>query len=1097
MSENARPKDETKSGGMNSGDDALGRRRDVLFNPGDDDAILLDPMDLKMIEEVGKVTKWWDELESEISEPESKATEQAPESVEKTDAISTPSNDHRKSEVDLLNAPNHHPEVENSDEAERSEEASTEESQHPGAREPLPEKPKPSSPPKPATSTWEDSLENEALFLPDWADEVAESLPQIELIGSLTAGELDASAPPLVEEKPQPIPLKKTAPPPLPVPTEPDVVATEGEKEPEASKIADTAPAISPQPPSLPVSDPLPPQWEDSFQIQTPLIPTDTDEEVGPISLSHDKGAKEAPISTEGTSDVTPPWGITDVQEAPVIPPRLADPQSDKPGSPPTLPESFVEPPASSDESLLPTDLPTDLSTQSDESESEVSVLQPNLGSEVTEPEASPTSDLSADLADSQTVSVPDIGEAPDLPISEVNELEEAISEENTKIAPEPDAHPEQSAPTPKSNVKHHRAGCLSVFATSYLIASLLVLLLLAGVVTYAWLQREALSAKFTQTVVDEWKIDGIRIVPGACRYDFAHGAVFNDLSFYRGPADSDLLAKITKVSAAIDPVDLIATKPRLKARELSLRDSSITLYEKGKSLTVIQGVDARIHLDTNRLGIDRLSGVIGNLRLRIDGAYDLASGVSSSGASAPSALSWSSLAPLLPWLQVEAEGARLPTLSLSFSGKSGAAPSLSVTGNLEGYGDLRWRGVALKSIAISGEWDSTSGILRIPHAQVACGGGIVSAVLGVDWKKRVLGIERFESSADLAQVLPSYNAEWSQYFSHLRFVDSPLLRIAGTLSLDDPKNATLELVYTHRGGLEILSGERKLPLEDIRGRLVLHNQGVLETKDLAATLYGGQVQVAASVNLVREETPFVGFLKMASVPAESMAPWMGKVGTGLTGGLNLTYKGSGSLNQGLSHLTGNGTLLIENAVAAKLPIFGPVRTLAGRLVPILMGEEKGSVDASYQIESGVLITSDLTLRSGRLKIQTTGNVPLESQDVTFTAKVGLDSGIAAMVGLKDQVIYVDGKGPIDAPALTLSHFPIDFARVDLGGVLGTTSDTLAGLKELLPKEKRSSVLAAPEDGSKIHIFASVMEILKENDEAEAPQPVLRAVPNE
>ena len=176
---------------------------------------------------------------------------------------------------------------------------------------------------------------------------------------------------------------------------------------------------------------------------------------------------------------------------------------------------------------------------------------------------------------------------------------------------------------------------------------------------------------------------------------------------------------------------------------------------------------------------------------------------------------------------------------------------------------------------------------------------------------------------------------------------------------------------------------------------------------------------------------------------------------------------------------------------------------MIGKVVPAFAFKGNGRLTGAYILESGVLVTSDLTLRNAGAKIVTNGSINLASKATTFVATADLETSLAAATGLKDKSIQIEGSGSIDGPVLKIRRFPVEFAAAGLGEVLGTSPQSLGGLKELVGSENAAEVISGKiEETTGLRLDPAVTDLLKgllggeTAPAAPAPAPI-RAIPQE
>lgn len=633
---------------------------------------------------------------------------------------------------------------------------------------------------------------------------------------------------------------------------------------------------------------------------------------------------------------------------------------------------------------------------------------------------------------------------------------------------PLPLEDPKDASPAPPEPVPvKKKAGCWTVFATLFFFATMLVLVLLGAGVFYAWSKAGRFTGEFAEMTRGKLEEKGIHIDYGTWSYEFPRGFVFDEVTIYDDASKARPVVKATGLGVNVDLLGLAKDPGSLGAAEFSLRDSKVTLYQKGELFSEISGVEGEILADPSAVSIERLGAVIGGLRIRLDGVVTLpdkdavtsaAPGVAVAGEAAPSplaAVDFSAFRAFAPWFAFESTGGEPPLLSLSFAMDAREPDLATIEGTLGGT-MVKWRGIEFSSLSAAFHIDPKRGELRFPNVQAGFGDGLIGAVLAIDMASQTLKIERLQSTVDLPALLTAYDASWGETFKNVKLVDSPTVQVTGEVPLAEPVNAKLVIRYEHLQGIVHGSAGRELPLSDIRGKFT-YDSGALETNDAAARLFGGVVFVNGATNIVREKRPFTGLVELTGVSLKDAVAWFGQEGTGLSGRLFLTFRGTG--NAEVSSINGGGNLRVEEAELPSFPAIGKVQALLGGIVPAFGIQGGGTVSGAYILESGVLVTSDLTVRNGGVRIVTNGNLNFASQYISFASAAELEPSLAAVTGLKEKTIQVEGAGPLREPVLKLRQFPVEFAAANLAEVLGTTPETLATLKSLVSPEKAAEVL--------------------------------------
>jgi len=634
------------------------------------------------------------------------------------------------------------------------------------------------------------------------------------------------------------------------------------------------------------------------------------------------------------------------------------------------------------------------------------------------------------------------------------------------------------------------KAGCWTIFATLFFIGSLLVFLGIAAVAVLVWSRAGDFGNEVTAVITEKLEEKRIYLDFGTWKYEFPRGLVFDEVTVFDDASKERPAIKASGIGINVDILGLVKGGGELGSAEISLKDSKLTLFEGPEIFAEVSGIDGEILAGAESVVVERLSSKVGGLLVDLTGQVNLTE--PEGGASTPDtevkapdaepesdrlSLDFTVFRQIQPWLAVEGTGGEAPVLTVNFSMDAARPDLIELNGNLSGS-EVRWHQVDFTSAVVAFTILPETGVIGFPSVQLGYGEGIIAATLTVDPGSNILRIGKFQSTVDIVSLLKSYQPDFAEKLKSVRFVDAPTIQITGEVPLADPTQADLEIRYEHGQGFVYLSGERELPLKDIRGTFKL-SRGSLETNDAAADLFGGAVLVNGATRLTSDASPFNGLVEISKMPLDKAAVYFGQEKAGMSGNLFLTFRGVGYKD--VSKIRGGGTLRIDEASLPTFPVLGPVQKLVGGIVPAFGAKEKGSATGAYIIESGVLLTNDLTIENGGARIITSGNLNLSSQETQFTSRGVLEQSLAAATGLADKAIVVEGNGPVTAPVIKISEFPIEFASVALGTVLGTSKESLGSLKEALAgSEDPAKVISGTiEEATGIKIDPEITDLFK------------------
>ena len=631
-------------------------------------------------------------------------------------------------------------------------------------------------------------------------------------------------------------------------------------------------------------------------------------------------------------------------------------------------------------------------------------------------------------------------------------ELEAKAEREGESGSDEPtaEAHP-VVAP-----VKAKR-GCWGVFTTLFFFATILFLLVLAGAGFYGWTKAGQLEEEINSLVSRKAAEQGIFFDYEGWRYQFPRGIVLENITLYETEAKAKPKLRASDVGVNVDVVSLVRDRAASEA-EISFDGSSLALFHEGESIGAIEQIDGEIFASQEALRIERLEATLGGLITRARGEVILpkGDGEQEDGAEdaeiegASTLPDFSPLQKILPLLAIESDG-KPPVLDFQLNFDSAQPEAMELSARLTGQ-DFAWRGISFRSVSVIADFDPATKTVHFPTCQIGHGEGFIGGVLSLNTEAKLLTIQQVQSTVDPIAFLSQYDAEFREKVKDIQLLDTPTIQATGTVPLEDPSNgARLDIIYEHRRGFILSSEGRELTVSDLRGGLNFTG-GALETNEFSARILGGDVAVNGITRLTADGKPFSGLIEVSRISLAEIATYFGKPDLGLTGELCLDFRGVGYTE--LTKIRGGGKLEILNATLPSFPAIGPVQELLGGVIPAFGISGEGRVNGAYLIESGILITNDLTVRQSGAKIITSGSVRLEQLTTDFTSTASLESTLATATGLGDKSIVVKGEGELMSPSLKLSEFPLDFAAGGLSEVLGTSPETLARLQGLVSAEE-------------------------------------------
>jgi hypothetical protein len=654
-----------------------------------------------------------------------------------------------------------------------------------------------------------------------------------------------------------------------------------------------------------------------------------------------------------------------------------------------------------------------------------------------------------------------------------------------------PPVFPAAATPEPRK-----KAGCWTVFATLFFFATLLLVVVLGVAGWFAWSRLGDFETELTSRVRSNLEKKGIYLDYGEWSYQFPRGLVFEEVTIFDDATRERPLIKAAGVGLKVDLLGLAKTPGEPGVGEINLQDSSLSLFEAGNLVTRIEGIDGEILTGSEDIRVDRLSALLGGWRVTLNGVVTLpqasplsaeASAPTTDGGTdaAPLTLDLSAFKALEPWLALGDSGGNAPALDLTFAMDADQPDLATIEGSILGR-DVIWQGVDIVSVTATFNVVPETGELSVPSFQIGYGQGFIGGRLAVDTVTQRLRIEQLQSTVDVLALLGQYKPAWVERWKSIRLIDAPSFQITGEVPFEDPAQADLKIRYDHRQGLVVAVEKGELPLRDLRGNFAV-NRGSLETNDAGFGLFGGLVQINGATRLTDEARPFNGLIEITGLSLKEAAAFFGNDESGMSGRLSFVFRGAGYSD--ITRIRGGGTLRVEEAVIPDFPVLGEIQAYVGRAVPAFGLKGQGNVTGAYIIESGVLVASDLTVANTAARIVTNGSVNLSSYQTDFTALAELVPSLALATGLTGKAITFAGKGPLSDPAVTLKTFPLEFASVSLGSILGTSPRSLETLRIVPGVEEAVGAFADRLGGPGVTIHPEVTTFFKSLLGGEAPAP--------
>ena len=615
--------------------------------------------------------------------------------------------------------------------------------------------------------------------------------------------------------------------------------------------------------------------------------------------------------------------------------------------------------------------------------------------------------------------------------------------------------------PSPVQRVEAPRkkkAGCWTMFATLFFILTLPLLLAVAVFGFIGWTKLGILESEITMKAQAELDKRGIYVDYDRWEYQFPRGLVLKEVTLFQSEARQVPQMKLSDLGINVDIVGLIKGRTSFDAAEISFQDSTLSFFQDGIQVAQIGEVDAEVLVSPGKVDLERFDGRFGGLSVRASG--DITNPVRDSTGGQNTAvvndseafvlpLDFSMMEKIRPWLDVQANG-KPPRLDVSFS-SDGSAESLVLGGSLNGS-DFVWHGVSLKRASATFSYDAPANSLDVYSFQIGHGEGTLSGVASLNLVSKVLELENTQSNVDLIALLSSFDAGMADKLKSVAIRDAPMIELSGSIPLEDVVNSEVEVSYDHLLGIVYTKDSRELPVSRIKSSIKLSG-GVLTVEDTTGRVLDGDLAVGGTLRLAEDNYPFsVSTFTLTDLSLSSVAKYFEMDSLGMDGDVDFEFRGSGSTD--LANVRGGGSIFVKEAKLTAFPVIGKIQGFLGKVIPAFGVRKGDALSGSYIVESGILLTNDLTITQVGAKVVVNGSVKLKPQTTDFTATASMDPAVVTGTSLEGKQVVITGEGALRDPEIKLKSFPLEFAAAELRSLLGTSPETLDQLKGLIEGEE-------------------------------------------
>ncbi len=430
----------------------------------------------------------------------------------------------------------------------------------------------------------------------------------------------------------------------------------------------------------------------------------------------------------------------------------------------------------------------------------------------------------------------------------------------------------------------------------------------------------------------------------------------------------------------------------------------------------------------------------------------------SNSGGDGPGALpSLALLGEITKYLKVKSEGALpLITSKVDVDLTNQAQPKIKASGRFTGDSitleETILGGMTFKAFDAAYSYDHENAVLTLPNFIISHGkSGTLNGSATYTLNDQMLDLTEVRSNLDLVAFLTEINPELKQSLENLKFLDSPEIHITtGRVPVASPLDGSLDFSYEQWAGLEVqMEDGKKLSVNQIHGNFKLGG-GELAIPSLKAKVFDGDLDAQGSLMLKDPSRSFNGKVAMRGLSMESIGAYSGIKSQAMSGQLDVDYQGTAAKE--IQNYTGVGFVDLKNSQLYEVPVIGPIHRLLGAAMPVFGSQNLSTAAGNFMIKEGVLMTTDLTVRSDGTRVLVKGQANLIHQLTAFSAAANLEGPLGAATGLVTEMIEVEGRGPLNNPQIRLKGgaLPAAFDSDRVRNLLGISEGSAEAMKAVM-----------------------------------------------
>ena len=358
-----------------------------------------------------------------------------------------------------------------------------------------------------------------------------------------------------------------------------------------------------------------------------------------------------------------------------------------------------------------------------------------------------------------------------------------------------------------------------------------------------------------------------------------------------------------------------------------------------------------------------------------------------------------------------EWECSRPPVIQLSIRGKDRHPESWQSDGNIS-LERTRFRGQWMNSATSKVHF--ANGAVAYQDFKVVRDEGTGTGNFVYDFANHEVRVSNVKATMRPNEVAWWIDEDLPKNVSPYKFRQPPTVTANGVYKLQKQPGTKLEINVDEPGGMDYVFLGKTLPFQKINARLLFTNDH-LQIVDLRGNLLSGTVRGNADISLAHGDQHYRAKVAADGLdfPKLTELYWNFKTAQGrLTGSFDFTGNGDNA-----RLMQGSGTATVSNGDVFAIPVFGPLSSILGSLLPLRAAGYSIAHEAktSFTAKNGTLHTDDFEVAGRLFSMVGDGDVHFLDDKLDFNIRIA-PKGAGVLLTPVYKLFEYKGEGSLKNP---------------------------------------------------------------------------------